>query len=319
MKKILGLIAFILFLIVFSGSFFIVKETQQVVLTRFGKPVGDAIKTAGFHFKLPLIDHVNVFDKRILEWDGHANQISTKEKRYIMVESTARWRIVDPLKFLETVGIDENDAQTRLDDIIDSALRNEVRSVTLIEIIRNSNRVLDIVAQENLDQPDGSGDDTFGNEKITIGREQVTRNILKKAAPSVENLGIELIDVRIKGLMYEQSVLAKVFDRMISERTKIAEKIRSEGLAEKAKIEGKKNLELKKIESEAFKQAREIEGEADAEATKIYAEAYGKDPSFYEFLKSLESYSSAFQDKTSLVLGTQTDFLKALKSVSNSK
>lgn len=315
MKNILAS-AFIIFaLILFSGSFFIVKETEQVVVTRFGKPVGQAIQTAGIHYKMPLVDQVNVFDKRILEWDGHTNQISTKEKRFIVVDSTARWVIVDPLKFLQTVGMSEADGQSRLDDIIDSAVRNEIRSNTLIEIIRNSNRVLEVLTKESADQVDGQMmDDTFANEQITVGREQITRNILKKASLSVENFGIKLIDVRIKGLMYENSVLDKVFDRMISERYKIAEKIRSEGLAEKAIIEGKKNLELKKIESEAYKQAKEIVGAADAEATKIYADAYSVDSDFYVFLKSLETNEWSLKDKGEFVLGTNTEFLNTLKS-----
>ena len=314
MKKIILSITILFALIVFSSSFFVVSETEQVVITRFGKPVGEAIQKAGIHFKMPLVDQVNVFDKRILEWDGHTNQISTKEKRFIVVDSTARWIIVDPLKFLQTVGLSEADGQSRLDDIIDSAVRNEIRSNTLIEIIRNSNRVLEVLNKESADQVDGQLEDAFSNEKITVGREQITRNILKKASVSVENFGIKLIDVRIKGLMYESSVVDNVFERMISERLKIAEKIRSEGLAEKAIIEGKKNLELKKIESEAYKQAKEIEGSADAEATKIYAEAYGLDSGFYEFLKSLETNEWAFKDKGEFVLGTNTQFLKTLKS-----
>ncbi len=314
MKKFITIALGLIVLGLLSGSFFIVRETEQIVITRFGKPIGQAITTAGMHYKMPFVDKVNAFDKRILEWDGETNQISTQEKRYIVVDSTARWRIVDPLLYLQTVGLSEEDAQTRLDDLIDSAIRNEIRSNTLIEIVRNSNRVIEILEKENTDQMEGQNDDALIGEKISIGREQITRNILKKATPSLKSLGIELIDVRIKGLMYENSVLQKVFDRMISERKKIAEKIRSEGLAEKAKIEGKKDLELKKIESEAYKLAQSTKGEADAESTRIYAEAYSSDPEFYQFLKSLESYESAFSRKGTLILGTNTEFLKTLKS-----
>lgn len=312
MKRIVtGIIAFI-GLLVFFSSFYVVKETEQVVITRFGRPVSGSIKEAGIHFKLPLIDKVNSFDRRILEWDGNVNQIPTKEKKYIQVDTTARWRIVDALKFLETVGIREDAAQTRLDDIIDSSVRNEVRSRNLIEIVRNSNRVLEILAKENTEITGGADDDTT-NEAIKIGREQITRNILKKATPVIQKYGIELIDVRIKGLMYEQSVLDKVYTRMISERKRIAEELRSEGQAEKAKIEGKRNLELKKIQSEAYRKAQEIKGGADAESTKIYAEAFNLDPDFYQFLKSLETYDKALGKKSTLILGTNTEYLKVLK------
>lgn len=313
MKKALVFLIVLWGLFFFTGSFYIVKETEQVVITRFGRPIGDAIVDAGIHFKAPFIDTVNVFEKRILEWDGYTSQISTAEKKFIIVDTTARWKIKNALVFLQSVGKHEADAQTRLDGIIDSAVRNEVRSNKLIEIVRNSNRVIDVVKKEG----EVSGEtflDESAVEEIFVGREQITRNILKRAAATVENLGIQLIDVRIKGLMYEASVLEKVFDRMISERKKIAVEIRSEGQAEKAKIEGQKNLELKKIQSKAYRRAQEIKGEADAESTKIYAKAYDLEPEFYQFLKSLESYEKSLKENSSLILGTNIEFLKVLKS-----
>lgn len=310
MKRVISILLILAALAVISSGFYIVNETQQVVVTRFGKTIGNSIVDPGIHFKLPMIDKAIYFEKRILEWDGNANQIPTKDKKYILADATARWRIVDPLVFLQTVG-DEASAQTRLDDIIDSTVRNEVTSHNLIELVRNSNRVIDVLAQE---QRDADTNEQSGVDKVEVGREEITRNILKKASPIIQNYGIELTDVRIKGLNYEESVRQKVYDRMISERNKIAQKIRSEGLAEKAKIEGRQNLDLKTIESEAYKKAQEIKGAADATATKTYAEAFNLDPDLYRFMTSLETYDTTISENGTLVLGTNAEFLKVLKS-----
>ena len=310
MKNIITIIVVIIVLSIISSGFYTVNETQQVVVTRFGETFGDTIREPGIHFKMPVVDTAIFFEKRILEWDGEPNQIPTKDKKYLIVESTARWQITDPLIFLQTVG-DETGAQTRLDDIIDSTVRNEVTSHNLIELVRNSNRVIDVLSQE---QRDADTNEETGIDKIQIGREEITRNILKKASPTIEKYGIQLTDVRIKGLNYESSVREKVYDRMISERNKIAQKLRSEGLGEKAKIEGKQNLDLKTIESEAYKSAQEIKGDADAISTKTYAAAFGQDPELYRFLTSLDSYNDSISANGTLVLGTNTEFLQVLKA-----
>ena len=302
--------------LIFTSCFFVVSETEQVVITRFGRPIGQPVTTAGLHFKLPIVDTVVVFEKRVLEWDGDPNQIPTRDKKYIMVDSTARWKIVDALTFLQTVG-NESGAQTRLDDIIDSSIRNEVTQHDLIEIVRNSNRVVDTLRQEREDTNDGDTgkeNEDINSVSIKVGREQITRKVLKDAIPTISKYGIELIDVRIKGLNYEESVQRKVFDRMISERKKIAEKIRSEGLAEKAKIQGRLYLDLKTIEAKAYREAEEIRGEADGEATKIYAKAFETDPELYNFTASLESYTRAIDSNGTLILGSDAEFLKVLKS-----
>lgn len=293
------------------SCFFVVKETQQVVITRFGRPIGKPMTTAGLHFKLPLIDKVVVFEKRVLEWDGDPNQIPTRDKKYILVDTTARWKIVDALTFLQTVG-NETGAQSRLDDIIDSSIRNEVTQHDLIEIVRNSNRVLEILNEES-EETSGAEED-IGAIHITVGRDLITRNVLKDAQTIIRKYGIELIDVRIKGLNYETSVQEKVFNRMISERKKIAEKIRSEGLAEKAKIDGKRHLDLKTIEARAYREAEEVRGHADAEAAKTYASAYQSDADFYNFMASLKSYTDIISKNGVLILSTDSEFLKVLKS-----
>lgn len=308
-----ALITVVILFIVFgfiSAGLFTVNETEQVVVTRFGRTVAEPIRDPGLYFKLPVIDKAIFFEKRILEWDGNANQIPTKDKKYIVVDTTARWRITDPLTFLQTVG-NENGAQTRLDDIIDSSVRNEISSHNLIEIVRNSNRVIEVL-QDELKEAQTEEESTV--DRVEIGREKITRNILQKAKPTIEKYGIELTDVRIKGLNYEASVEEKVYNRMISERKKIAEKLRSEGLAEKAKIQGKLNLELKTIESQAYKKAQEIKGGADATATKIYADALGVDPGLYNFLTSLEAYETAVGGNGTMVLSTNSELFKVLKT-----
>jgi membrane protease subunit HflC len=310
MRVLITVLILVAILGIASSGFYTVNETQQVVITRFGRTIGEPIRSPGIYFKTPLIDKATMFEKRILEWDGDTNQIPTKDKKYIIVDTTARWKIVNPLVFLQTVG-NETNAHSRLDDIIDSTVRNEISSHNLIEIVRNSNRVVDVLIEESSDI--GSGEESHV-DKIEVGREQITRNILKKASPIIQRYGIELIDVRIKGLNYEASVEDKVYNRMISERNKIAEKLRSEGLAERAKIQGKLNLELKTIESLAYRKAQEIKGEADAEAAKIYATAFNLDPSLYRFLTSLESYDYAIGKNSTVILSTDAELLKVLKN-----
>ena len=309
---ILGLITTIIIFIVLalaSGALFIVDETKQVVITQFGKPVGDPITSAGLHFKMPFIQEAHYFEKRLLEWDGDPNQIPTKDKKYIWVDTMARWKIVDALKFLQSVG-NELSASSRLDDIINSATRDAVTSHLLVEAVRNSNRIL---------ETKGLGEDAIVSEEalesIEIGRQQLTRSILDKAKVLAPQYGIEIMDVRIKRVTYVEEVRDKVYDRMIAERKRAAEKYRSEGHGKSAEIEGQTGKELKLITSEAYRQAQSITGKADAEAINIYAQAYSQNPEFYSFLKTIETYKNTIDAGSTIVLTTDSDYYKYLKQL----
>lgn len=292
-----------------SGALFIVDETRQVVITQFGRPVGKPITVAGLHFKKPFIQQTHYFEKRLLDWDGDPNQIPTKDKKYIWVDTTARWKITDALKFLRSVG-NEIGAQTRLDDIINSATRDAITSHFLVEAVRNTNRILEsreeteevIVTEEAL-------------ERIETGRELLARTILEKAKVLAPQYGIEIIDVRIKRINYVEDVRNKVYDRMIAERKRAAERYRSEGRGKSAEIEGQTAKELKQITSEAYRQAQGIIGKADAEAISIYAQAYNRNPEFYSFLKTLETYQKTIDEKTTVILTTDSDYYRYLKSL----
>ncbi len=295
-------------IIVLSNGFYTVRETKQVIITQFGEPIGKPITQAGLHWKTPFIQVTNFFEKRILEWDGNPNQIPTKDKKYIWVDLTARWRIVDPLKFLQSVG-NETGAHGRLDDIIAAAVRNLVSDNILLELVRNSNRKFTSYDVELV------RDTSEVSKSIKRGRDYVTRQILKQARKVIPQYGIELVDVRIKRINYVEAVRKKVYDRMISERKRIAERYRSEGQGQMADIEGKRDKELQRITSEAYKKAKEIQGKADAEATKIYASAYNKDPEFYSFLKTLDTYRTTIDSSTVLLLTTKSDYLKYFKRI----
>ena len=294
------------------SSFFIVRETEQVVITQFGKPIGDPITTAGIHFKIPFVQKVNFFDKRFLEWDGDTNQIPTRDKRFIWTDTYARWRIIDPLLFFQRLR-DERGAQSRLDDILDGETRNAIANHDLVEIIRSTNRKMQI--SDVLEEVKESEIQL----KIKHGRDEITRIIIREASPRLKELGIELLDLRFKRINYVEEVQKKIFERMISERKRIAEKFRSEGQGEASKIIGKKERDLKKIRSEAFRIAQEIKGKADAEATSIYASAYNQNREsreFYQFLKTMETYNTTLSKKDWLVLSTEGDFFKFLQTYS---
>lgn len=295
-----------------GGTVFIVDETQQVVLTQFGKLVGQKpITEAGLYFKLPFVQTANYFDRRILDWDGDADQMPTSEKRLIWVDTTARWRIADALKYMQRIRT-EPSAQTRLDDIIDAKTREVISSHKLIEVIRDSNRLIEQGENESLDHASTE----FGAmalEPITKGRSELSAIILSRAAEAVKDYGIELVDVKIKRINYVTEVQQKVYERMISERKRAAEQFRSEGQGKKAEIEGQMAKELEEIRSEAYRKAQEIKGKADAEAIKIYADAYNKDPEFYSFLRTLEAYRKTVNEDTTLMLTTDNDFYEYLK------
>jgi membrane protease subunit HflC len=293
------------------ASAYVVDETEQVVITRFGKIIGDAKTTPGLKLKVPFIDQANFFPKILLQWDGDPGQIPTKEKTYIWVDAFARWKIVDSIKFLQTV-TDVFNANGRLNDIIDPAVRNAITSHRLIEAVRTSNRPLSFLDLGWKEQ-ESEGRQQRQQSKINIGRRKLLEGILKQAQPKVDKFGIELVDVQIKRIDYVDTVRNSVYNRMIAERKQIAEKIRSEGIGEAQKIRVQKERELKRITSEAFKTAEELKGAADAEAARIYADAFGVDPDFYSFVKTLEVYNNALGQNSSLVISTDSEFFRFLK------
>jgi membrane protease subunit HflC len=292
-------------LVVVSASAFRVGEAEQVIITQFGNPIGDPIATPGLHFKMPFVQQANFFDKRFLEWDGSPNQVPTKDKRFIWVDTYARWRIVDPLRFFQRLR-DERGAQSRLDDILDGETRNAVARYDLIELVRNSNRSPD-------DIPIEAEEEEVILNVIEKGRDQVSREILERAAERTADLGIELLDLRIKRINYVEEVQQDVFARMIAERQRIAELYRSEGQGEAARIQGERERDLQRIQSEAFRTAEEIRGKADASATDVYAAAYGRDADFYSFTRSLETYEKVIDPATTLIIGTDSEFLRYLE------
>jgi membrane protease subunit HflC len=292
-----------------GGAFYTVDETQQAIVTQFGELVGEPIKAPGLYFKIPFIQTANYFDKRLMQWDGDPNQIPTVEKRFIWVDVTARWRIADPLKFMQSVHT-EALAQSRLDDIIDASTRDIISSNKLVEAIRNSNRILK--SQYALID----AEDQFGQtalESIQFGRDELNKKIWERARPAMPEYGIELVDVRIKRIIYVEDVRRKVYERMISERKREAERFRSEGQGKKAEIEGLMQKDLNEIRSEAYRRAQEIKGEADAKATSIYAKAFNNDPEFYSFIQTLDTYRRTVGEGTVLMLSTDNDYFTYLK------
>ncbi len=301
-QSVIGVGLLVLLVIVGAASAYRVGEAEQVIITQFGDPVGDPVVTPGLHFKAPFVQTANYFDKRFLEWDGQPNQVPTRDKRFIWVDTYARWRIVDPLRFFQRLR-DERGAQSRLDDILDGETRNAVARHDLIELVRNSNRNPDDIPIEAIEE------EVILNI-IEKGREQVSREILERAAGRTADLGIELLDLRIKRINYVDEVQRDVFARMIAERQRIAELYRSEGQGEAARIGGERDRELQRIQSEAFRQAEELRGTADAEATAIYAAAYGRDADFYAFTRALETYENVMDPGTMMILGTDSDLMR---------
>lgn len=305
-KFIVMIIAIIVF-VVLIDAIYIVSETNQVIITQFGQPIGGAITSPGLHLKVPFIQKAHYFEKRWLEWDGDPNQIPTRDKKYIWVDTYARWRIADPLVFYQRVR-DERGAQSRLDDIIDGETRNTLAKFDLIEVVRSSNREFE-VTEETV-----KSEVTEDLGEIKVGRNRIAEMILESASRITPQFGVELKDMRIKRINYVDEVQRKVFDRMIAERKRIASKYRSEGDGRSAEIRGEKEKELKRIQSEAYRKAQEIKGKADAEATKIYAQAYSLDPNFYQFLKTLETYRTSFDSETWLILSLDSEFLRFLRN-----
>jgi membrane protease subunit HflC len=305
--QLIALIAALFGLFVLQASMFTVAENEQVLVTQFGKIVSSTVTTPGLHWKTPFVQDVHSFDKRWLEWDGSSNQIPTRDKKYIWIDVFARWRISDPVKFFKRLR-DEQSAQSRLDDIIDGEVRNVVANHDLIDIVRSSGRKFD---------REEEADDAIDDESVfkpTLGRAQIAAMILQKSSQVMPDYGVELSDIKIKRVNYVDSVQQKVFERMISERKRIAERYRSEGGGKRAEIEGKVEREQLRIRSEAYRKAEEIRGKADAEAAHIYADAYNRDPELYAFLKTMETYRSIVNEDTELVLSTSAPLLRYLRS-----
>ena len=308
MKRVPIIIAVIFLFLILTDAFYVVTETTQVIITQFGEPLGETITEPGLKLKLPLFHKVNRFEKRWLEWDGEANQIPTKDKKFIWVDTYARWRISDPLVFFQRVR-DEWGAQSRLDDVIDGETRNIIAIYDLIEIVRSSNR--DFELTEELLELDASRVIV----DIEKGRDKIAGIILENSREKTMAFGVDLRDVRIKRVNYVDEVQRKVFDRMISERKRIAEKYRSEGDGRAAEIRGQKERELARIQSEAYRRAQEIRGVADARAIRIYADAFNQDPDFYSFMRTLETYEQTMDSTTTLVLTTDSEYLRFLKGI----
>ena len=301
--QIIVLLAIVLLL---DQATYTVSETEQVIITQFGDPVGDPVTSPGLHFKVPFIQRTNVFDNRFLEWDGNPNQVPTRDRRFILVDTYARWRITDPLLFFQRLR-DERGAQSRLDDILDGETRNAVAQHNLIELVRSTNRNAADVQIE-------SEEEAVILEPLEQGRQEITREILQTAAGRTADLGIELLDLRLKRINYVAEVQQDVFARMIAERQRVAEEFRSKGQGEAARIDGERERELAQIQSEAYRIAEELRGKADATATAVYAEAYNRDADFYAFTKSMETYEQTMDGETVFILDTDSELLRFLDS-----
>jgi len=304
----LGIVA-LLIVLVLSGTFYTLQEGQQAVIVQFGRPVGAPVTEAGLHVKLPFVQEVRRFEKRLLIWDGDPNQIPTKGREFIWVDTTARWRIADAKKFLESVAT-EAGAQSRLNDIIDSVVRDQVSGSELVELVRSASWV--VPEGEILEEVPAEVREEL-KKQVSRGREELTRSVLAEARKVIPQYGIELVDVRIKRLNYVESVREKVYARMISERKRIAARFRSEGEGRSAEILGTMEKELRQIRSGAYKRAQEVRGKADAEATRVYGQAYSGDPEFYAFSRTLEAYREGQNKDSVLILTTDSDYYRYLK------
>ncbi len=306
-KHILAIVGAILIIVLLNSSVFILNETQQAIVTQFGKPVGAPRTQPGMNFKIPLIHKVQFFDKRYLEWDGEANQVPTKDKKFIFIDAYARWEITNPLQFFIRLR-DERSAKSRLDDILDGETRNAVAAHELLDIVRSTNRSPEISEEiigqiEKLDQ-------------IQLGRDTIEKIVLARANQRTTDLGIRILDFRFKRMNYVDEVRDRVYDRMISERKRIADQFRSEGQGEASNIRGNKEKDLALIQSEAIREAQIIRGKADAEATAIYARAYNRSPQakeLYRFLKSMETLENSLDEQSSIILTTDNELFRFLK------
>lgn len=308
--SVIGIVIAVVVVILLYSALYTLEEGRQAIVVQFGRPVGETITEAGLHMKLPFLQEVRRFEKRLLVWDGDPNQIPTKGREFIWVDTTARWRISDARKFLENVA-NEAGAQSRLNDILDSVVRDQVSSSELVELVRSASWKLP--EGEALDEVPKEREEELKRE-IARGREEITRTILAEAQKIIPQYGIELVDVRIKRLDYVESVREKVYERMISERKRIAAQFRSEGEGRSAEILGTMEKELRRIRSTAYRRVQEVQGQGDADATGIYGRAYDKDPEFYAFLRTLESYKEKVNPNAVLILTTDSDIYRYIKN-----
>ncbi len=313
-RLIASLVLLVLVAIVASSSLYTIDEAQQAIVVQFGKPVGEPIVEPGLHFKVPFIQEVRRFDKRLLAWDGDPNQIPTRGEQFISVDTTARWRIIDPLRFMQSVG-DERGAQLRLNDILDSVVRDHISATDLVEIVRSKDWR---ISQEDLEraQVAGEEDEEILLQEVKSGREELVRSILRQAQSQMPEYGIELVDIRIKRVDYVEAVQQRVFDRMIAERQRIAEQFRSEGQGKAAEIDGQTQRLLAEVRSEAQREAEVIRGRADAEATRVYNEAFGADPEAYAYFRTLDSYSQSLGEGVTLILNANSAYFRYLRDIS---
>ncbi|HUG70663.1 MAG TPA: protease modulator HflC [Pirellulaceae bacterium] len=302
----------VVFALIGFASTYTIDEAEQAIIVQFGAPVGDPVVEPGLHFKIPFIQEVRRFDKRLLAWDGDPNQIPTRGEQFISVDTTARWRIVDPLTFLQSVR-DQRGAQNRLNDILDSVVRDHIAATDLVEIVRSKDWEISEAALERAMAVEG--EEEILMKEVTTGREELVRSVLTTAQKQMSQYGIELVDIRIKRVDYVESVQERVFDRMIAERQRIAEQFRSEGSGRAAEIEGETERLLAEIQSEAERDAEIIRGKADAEATRIYNESFGADPEFYSFFRTLESYPTALGKDVTVIISAQSDYFRYLREI----
>ena len=311
MKQTIFLIIVIGVVIIGFGSIYTLNEAEQAIVTQFGKPVGGSVTESGLHFKIPIIQTVIKFDKRILEWDGSANEIPTLDNKYIFIDAFARWRISDALQFYKSAK-NEMLAQSRLDDILDGAVRDEIANRTMVEIVRSSNRVM--VVQDVESSSVNVNDKVVDDHSAKGARLAIIDSIFKSVSNRLVdlNMGIEILDIQLKRINYTRQVQEQVFNRMISGQNQIAEKYRAQGQGKKQEILGMQVQRKKEIISGAYLESQKIKGEADANATRIYADAYGKSPEFYNFIKTLETYSNTLDSSTQFILSTDNHYLKYL-------
>lgn len=294
-----------------SDALYVVDEAEQAVVVQLGAPVGDTIDEPGLHFKLPFVQEVRRFDKRLLIWDGEPNQIPTRGEQFITVDTTARWRIVDPLVFLKSVK-NESGARNRLNDILDSVVRDHISATDLVEIVRSKDWKISQSDLERVQVVDQTDEEILLQE-VKSGREELVASIFKQAQKQMPEYGIELVDIHLKRVDYVESVEQRVFERMIAERQRIAEQFRSEGQGRAAEIDGQTARELREIQSAAERQAEVIRGQADAKATRIYSEAFNKDPEFYAFFRTMDSYARSIGKDVTLILNSDSEYFQYLK------
>ena len=309
-----ALVLVLVLIILASASMYTVDEAEQAIVLQFGAPVGNTITEPGLHFKMPFIQEVRRFDKRVLSWDGDPNQVPTRGEQFISVDTTARWRIIDPLVFLQSVR-DERGARNRLNDILDSVVRDHISASDLTEIVRSHDWA---VSQEDLERAavpveGADGEDLL--QEVRVGRQELVNSILRTASQQMGDYGIELVDIRIKRIDYVEAVQQQVFLRMIAERQRMAEQFRSEGRGQAAEIEGETQRMLAEISSEGRRQAEVIRGQADAEATRIYNEAFGADPEFYAFFRTLESYADSIGPELTMILNADSDYFRYFRDI----